>query len=310
MRISHLGPRAAVLTLGLLACEAPEEQTTGDTADTGTSEVDTFHPCDPGPVQHIATGLDSSSAHFGIATHDDGLLTADWVTNQAVRVDLGTDAIAKGFPLSLDQSVGAHGVAYHTDGTFWIADLDGSTVRHYDAQGLQLAHQAVGTQPVNLVPHGTQLLVPDRGEDQLHLLSQADLSVQSSWDIDALDGSQAIGFIDLTVRDDRLYLVSDEFTGVARAGLDGSDQDVLAYDGQAYTGITIVDDEVILGTGHAVVVGDLDGNVSCTWNIEPPSGDNVVYIDVVHVGTRLFAVSWMSDSDLHLAAWEVGAPGL
>ncbi|MBW2257342.1 MAG: hypothetical protein JRI25_22480 [Deltaproteobacteria bacterium] len=313
MPICATGLFIALLGCYLVGCGTTNEDDTGDTGDTSDTGDDTgtdpFHPCDPGPVQHIYTGFNSDSAHYGLTVHANGLLTADWVTNRAIRVDLATDTVAADYPVSLKQSVGAHGAAYHTvDGTFWVADLDGSCVRQYDAQGRHLAHQAVGAQPVNIVPYGVQLIVPDRGQDKMYILKQADLTIEGSWDVEALDGDQNTGFIDVVVHDNRLHIVADEFPGVARADLDGANQDRLDFNSHHYMGIAIVDDTVILHDGREVVIGGLDGTVWCTWDIEPPGGQSTQYLDIAHVGDRLFFVSWISDLGLHLVAYEVGAP--
>ena len=241
----------------------------------------------------IDTGLTDTTFHFGMSYYDNGLYLISWADNKITKVDLPTNLLAIGFPLTLSEYANHGLVVDETDGSFWICSAS-NIIYHFSSSFDYIESIIAGTQTVNTIIYNEKIYLADREEDKIFIINKSTLAIENSFAITGMDSTNVDDFVDLFVYSDKLYIVSNELDGIVKMNLDGTNQETIMVENESNLqgiGIYIQNDKIYLNTYSKIIVSDLSGNVLNSWDFDRPVGFTGRYIDMEIVNNNIYIAS-------------------
>ena len=252
--------------------------------------------------------LTPKAFYYGLAQYQDTVLTSIYTSHEITAVSTKTlKQLSPPWPGSMgDVGVfGPHGLDVEpADGTIYLADLNMSRLLHFEANPkagkLGLIEQfAIGKQPVNVIAHGAWLFVADREEETIYRVDKSPLGANmSKVALPGVKNPSAVGYSDLFVYNDKLFVAAEDIDGFVTMGLDLSspvfhplDKAPPASNDAPASGIYVLDDRVYLNRQWNITVTDLNGKIECAWDLVS-TPNNVGYIDLLRIDGKWWTASW------------------
>lgn len=207
-------------------------------------------------VDSVQLGFVGDAPLFDFAEYNDTIYIPCWVSSRLVKFSTISKEMVPGYPINMSNAAGIHG-CYVDDSVIWAFDLDGAQINKYSSDDSYIESIPLGSQPVSGIEINGYLYSVDRTENKIYMLDMETLTVESSFEVDSMgDGGNKS---DLFYYNDTLYMVSDEFDGVLKMNLDGTNQQLI--NARRYQGIFIQGDTLFLAGGEGIDIINMNGDV-------------------------------------------------
>ncbi len=215
-------------------------------------------------VSSVQLGFDVDDPLFDLAEHNDTIFITCWVSSKLVKFSTISKEMVPDYPISLPDAAGIHGCYVDANGIIWAFDLDGSQIIKYSSDNTFIESIPLGSQPGSGIEIDGKLYVVDRGDNKIYILNMETLVIESSFAIDIMgDGGNKS---DIFYYNDTLYMVSDEFNGVLKMNIDGTQQQLINTN-KSYQGLFIQADTLFLA-GGAIDIINMDGDILNQIDVE------------------------------------------
>ncbi|MBI9101300.1 MAG: hypothetical protein JEY99_02715 [Spirochaetales bacterium] len=251
--------------------------------------------------------------HYGISHYNNELYLTNWLGNNVTKISLSDNAVATGFPKPLVTANLPHGLVVNPEGgSIWMCDLNENMLKLYNSA---IEYQSslsigVGTEPLNAIIYDGLMYIAVRNENRIYTVDLSDTANQNSFQITDLAPTHASNYIDMSIYNDKLYLIVHDIDGFVRMDLDGTNQERVSIRGETTEGmgIAVLNDKVYINNVRSIFISDLNGNLLNKWSITPPSGyENGEYIDIEVINDKIYlASSWgiYTDGAAHILVYE------
>jgi hypothetical protein len=230
-------------------------------------------------VDSIDLGV-SSSIVYNFSAHNDTIYISLYDDNSLLKFSTINHEVVTGYPVSLANGNGIHGNYVDNNDTLWVFDLNNSRVNKYAPDHTYIESITVGGEPVNGIEVNGDLYVADRLNQSVYIIKMETGVVTGSFSVDAMTGIATVGTIDLFYYSDKIFMVSDQFDGVLKMDLDGTNQELIETD-KSYYGIFIRNDTIFLA-GEGIDIIDMNGNIINQWSTTDDGLEYVMDLYIRH----------------------------